>query len=193
MSEHITLEELFAFVYDGSTGPEARARAARINAHLLRCAACRETCQALLDLRDSASALAIGAAQPGVVDRLLEGAAWFRLRIQGAARRLLLDAVRFGDCDFGHPIPVGTRSPGPESGILGWLVDNENSYNQLIVRNGVLTVQLDAEEVPSLSPTAVLLRADGTPAAIQEMQRSGEVWTAKFCSVEDGSYDLAVL
>ena len=72
-------------------------------------------------------------------------------------------------------------------------MDNENSYNQLIVRNGVLTVQLDAEEVPSLSPTAVLLRADGTPAAIQEMQRSGEVWTAEFCGVEDGSYDLAVL
>lgn len=142
MSEHITLEELFAFVYDGSTGPEARARAARINAHLVHCAACRETCQALLDLRDSAGALAIGAGQPGAADRLLEQAAWFRLRIQDAARKLLLDAVRFGACDFGHPIPVGTRSPGPESGIPGWLVDNENSYNQLIVRNGALRVQL---------------------------------------------------
>ena len=75
MSEHIALEELFAFAYDKSMGPEAMARAARINAHLLVCPDCRSTFQALLDLRESVSALARHRAaqtQPGVVDRLLE-------------------------------------------------------------------------------------------------------------------------
>lgn len=195
MNEHIALEELLAFVYDKSAGPEARARAARVNAHLLNCATCRETCQALLDLRDSVSALAAGpaVAQPSVMDRLLEGAAWFRLRIQDAARQLLLDAARFGDCDFGHPIPLGARSAGSTAAAMDQLVDNENSYNQMAVRDGALTIRLDAEEVSSLSPTAVLLRTDGTPAVVQEMTREGEVWTAAFSGLKDGSYDLAVL
>ena len=195
MSEHISLEELFDFVYDESAGPQARARAARVNAHLMVCPDCRSTLQALLDLRDSVSALACSPApeQPGVVDRLLEGAAWFRLRIQDAARQLLLDTARFGDCDFGHPIPAGARSAGGGSAALDQLVDNENSYNQMCVRDGSLSLRLDAEEILSLRPTAVLLRADGTPAAIQEMQRDGEVWTAEFHGVEDGTYGLAVL
>ena len=196
MSEHIALEELFAFVYDDSMGPEAMARAARVNAHLLGCPACRDACQALLDLRESASALALrraAQARPGAVDRLLEGAAWFRLRIQDAARQLLLDAARFGDCDFGHPIPVGARSAGETHPAMDCLVDNENSCNQLSVRDGSLTVRLDAEAVSSLRPMAVLLREDGSPAAVREMILDGQVWTAEFSGLEDGSYDLAVL
>ena len=196
MSEHIALEELFAFASDKSMGPEAMARAARINAHLLVCPDCRATFQALLDLRESVSALARHCAaqtQPGVVDRLLEGAAWFRLRIQDAARQLLLDAARFGDCDFGHPIPVGARSAGDAHPAMDCLVDNENSCNQLSVRDGSLTVRLDAEEISSLHPMAVLLREDGSPAAVREMTLDGQVWTAEFSGLEDGSYDLAVL
>ena len=195
MSEHISLEELFDFVYDESAGPQARARAARVNAHLMVCPDCRSTLQALLDLRDSVSALACSPApeQPGVVDRLLEGAAWFRLRIQDAARQLLLDAARFGDCDFGHPIPVGARSAGDAHPAMDCLVDNENSCNQLSVRDGSLTVRLDAEEISSLHPMAVLLREDGSPAAVREMALDEQVWTAEFSGLEDGSYDLAVL
>ncbi|WP_294521041.1 hypothetical protein [uncultured Pseudoflavonifractor sp.] len=196
MSEHITLEELFAFVYDDSMGPEAMARAARVNAHLMACPACQDACRALMDLRESADGLAFrGAAtdRPGVADRLLEGAAWFRLRVQDAARKLLLDAARFGECDFGHPIPVGARSAGGGCAAMDRLVDNENSCNQFAVRDGALTVRLDAEEVSSLRPTAVLLREDGSPAAIQEMVLDGQAWTAEFHGVEDGSYELAVL
>ena len=73
------------------------------------------------------------------------------------------------------------------------LVDNENSCNQFAVRDGALTVRLDAEEVSSLRPTAVLLREDGSPAAIREMVPDGQAWTAEFHGVEDGSYELAVL
>ena len=190
MSEHIALEELFAFASDKSMGPEAMARAARINAHLLVCPDCRATFQALLDLLTRHRA---AQTQPGVVDRLLEGAAWFRLRIQDAARQLLLDAARFGDCDFGHPIPVGARSAGDAHPAMDCLVDNENSCNQLSVREGSLTVRLDAEEISSLHPMAVLLREDGSPAAVREMALDEQVWTAEFSGLEDGSYDLAVL
>ena len=55
MSEHITLEELFAFVYDGSTGPEAMSPGRpgqRPSAPPAPPA--RTTCRALLDLRESA-------------------------------------------------------------------------------------------------------------------------------------------
>lgn len=40
---------------------------------------------------------------------------------------------------------------------------------------------------------AVLLREDGSPAAVREMTLDGQVWTAEFSGLEDGSYDLAVL
>ena len=67
MSEHIALEELFAFVYDDSMGPEAMARAARVNAHLLGCPACRDACQALLDAQRPVGAT-VTAAAPGEVE-----------------------------------------------------------------------------------------------------------------------------
>ena len=196
MSEHISLEELIAFVYNREMSPEAMARAARVNAHLLACPDCKAICKALIDLQESSAALPLrrsAQTQSGAADRLREKAAWFRLRIQDAARQLLLEAARFGDCDFGHPIPVGARSAGAARPAMDRLVDNENSYNQLSVRDGAFTVRLDVEEVPSSSPTALLLRTDGTPAAVQEMTRDGEVWTAEFLGLEDGSYDLAVL
>ena len=36
-------------------------------------------------------------------------------------------------------------------------------------------------------------RADGSPAAVREMTRDGQAWTAEFRGLEDGAYDLAVL
>ena len=35
--------------------------------------------------------------------------------------------------------------------------------------------------------------APGSPAAVREMTLDGQVWTAEFSGLEDGSYDLAVL
>lgn len=192
MSEHLTLEEMASFLREDDAGPEAMARAARINAHLLHCPECADLFDTLSALLETSEALARREAKTDWTALLARCAARFRLRLRNAARQLLLDQVRFGGADFDYPLPVGARAAGGHAAALDTLVDNENSYNQLSVEKGALMVQLDAEELSSSHPVASLLTGDGQVAGVQPMTLDGEVWTAAF-PVEDGSYDLVIL
>ncbi len=192
MGEHLTLEELTAFLQETETGPDAVARIARINAHLLHCDACSALFDTVSSLLELSGTLAQQAAHTDWTAALSRCAARFRLRLRDAARQLLLDQVHFGDADFDYPLPVGARAIGSHTASLDTLIDNENSYNELSVHDGTLSVRLDAEEISNPQPVAALLTEDGQIAAAQPMTLDGEVWTASF-PVEDGSYDLAIL
>lgn len=192
MSEHLTLEELSDFLLDGQTGQAARLRAARINAHLFQCPSCYQLYEHLCALQEAARSAALPR-QESLRARLTQSAARFRLRLRSAARQLLLDSARFGGCDFDYPLAVGARSAGGGGVRMDTLVDNENSYNQLSIQDGVLSLRLDAEELPQTRPLAVLLAGDGTLVDCQAMTQDGPVWTAQLDVSGDGSYDLAIL
>ena len=192
MGEHLTLEELAAFLQETDTGPDTVARIARINAHLLHCDACSALFDTVSSLLELSSTLAQQASRTDWTAAFSRCVARFRLRLRDAARQLLLEQVHFGDADFDYPLPVGARAIGSHAASLDTLIDNENSYNELSVHDGTLSVRLDAEEISNPQPVAALLTADGQIAAAQPMTLDGEVWTASF-PVEDGSYDLAIL
>lgn len=192
MSEHLTLEELSDFLLDNQADQAARLRAARINAHLFQCPSCYQLYEHLCALQEAAREAALPQAEDWRV-RLSRSAARFRLRLRSAARQLLLDSAQFGACDFDYPLPVGARSSGGGAVQMDTLVDNENSYNQLSLRDGVLSLRLDSEDLPQIQPLAVLLSSDGTLVDCQAMTQDGEVWTAQLDAAGDGTYDLAIL
>ncbi|MBM6938668.1 hypothetical protein H7U37_09045 [Pseudoflavonifractor phocaeensis] len=192
MSEHLTLEELSDFLADNQTGQAARLRAARINAHLFQCPSCYQLYERLCELQEAAQQAALSQSER-LPARLARSAARFRLRLQSAARQLLLDSAQFGGCDFDYPLAVGARSAGGSGVQRDTLIDNENSYNQLSIRDGVLSLRLDAEDLPQTQPLAVLLDQDGALVDCQAMTLDGPVWTARLDASGDGSYELAIL
>ena len=182
MSEHLTLEELSDFLADNQTGQAARLRAARINAHLFQCPSCYQLYERLCELQEAAQQAALSQSE-----RLPARLA------RSAARQLLLDSAQFGGCDFDYPLAVGARSAGGSGVQRDTLIDNENSYNQLSIRDGVLSLRLDAEDLPQTQPLAVLLDQDGALVDCQAMTLDGPVWTARLDASGDGSYELAIL
>lgn len=189
MTEHISFDDLASLAGASAMAPQTQELAARVNAHLLRCPACRATYSALLELTELSANLGGASAPDAFVPAELPGLFWAKLKL--AAGRLLLGGVNSDAFDFGYPLALGARDGGGAPRRRDCLVDNENLNNRLQFSDGTLEVRLDAECVTTARP-ALAVFADGKLLALQELTCGDGVWTASVSGLADGAYDIAV-
>lgn len=209
MNEHLEFEEIVEFLNSTGNSQSDLALAEKVNQHLMKCESCYQMYNALLEFENLSHFLnnddnlqmrkvLISLKNKLPADKKTSINKIFK-NIQKGFNEIVMqigDGIDLmsssNSFNFVHPLAIGSRgnSGSNKETDKYRLIDDENTYNRIYYKNGLLMFELDREKYKDM-PVVLIVGGNDYLDICPTQEENGKI-VAKFNNLREGQYTIYV-
>ena len=195
MNQHLDFNEIVEFIYSDNIDAN-KILAHRVNSHIFNCKKCRQVYDTIYDVYELGFEKGIVEVNRNIKEienqHIVSFGTLIRLKIDNNKKLVLEQLKNIGKTKyfFSYPLELATRSSGGKSEQYGILVDDENEFNEIALKNGKLIVKLDAEDFEDDIPVLMIRQKGGEILFLDSMERENDCFYSEVVVPEECELEI---